>query len=210
MKNYNENDKKAIIWTFVIFIIWLILSVIILIASFNGGDEIENEFVATETELIEKEKEFITTETEFVSVEIKVLECDTEKEIFNYTKEEAYALCKAVWGEARGCSLTEQAAVVWCILNRVDDERFPNDIISVLTQENQFSGYSSSFPIDDSILELVEDVLNRWSNGDDVGRVLPKEYCWFRGNGTENIFRDAYSGNYNIWNWTLESPYKDG
>lgn len=205
MKNYNENDKKAIIWTFVIFIVWMILSVIILIASFNGGDEIENEFVSKETEPVDEIKLVISDNNELVESEIKILQYTEMK----FDKEEVYALCKTVWGEARGSSLTKQAAVVWCVLNRVDDERFPNDIISVLTQENQFSGYSPSFPIDDSILELVEDVLIRWSIGDDEGRVLPKEYCWFRGNSKENIFRDAYSGNYNVWNWTLESPYKE-
>ena len=30
------------------------------------------------------------------------------------------ALAKMVWGEARGCSTTEQAATIWCVLNRYD------------------------------------------------------------------------------------------
>ena len=50
--------------------------------------------------------------------------------------EEAEYIAKALYGEARGCSTTEQAAVVWCILNRVDDESglWPDDIIGVVTQ----------------------------------------------------------------------------
>ena len=76
--------------------------------------------------------------------------------------EEAIALAKTVWGEARGCSITEQAGVVWCVLNRVDDKAFPNDIISVVTAPMQFQGYEPDNPVDENILTLCEDVLTRW------------------------------------------------
>lgn len=193
-----NSDKKYFIWMVGVLFIWLICISIILYQCFG-----EIEF-----ETIEK--------TQIETVEATVIETiryATEKENIEHREEEIEALCKAVWGEARGCSLTEQAAVIWCVLNRVEDERFPNDIISVLTQENQFTGYRESNPIENSIYELVNDVLSRWYIEDEavgvVGRVLPKEYCWFRGNGTENIFRDSYSGNYNVWDWDLESPYKE-
>lgn len=137
----------------------------------------------------------------------------TEKENIEHRGEEIEALCKCVWGEARGCSLEQQAAVVWCVLNRVEDERFPNDIISVLEQPGQFDGYNSDYPVDSQIYVLVVDVFNRWSIEQEslgsVGRVLPKEYMWFAGDGVQNYFRDAYSGDYNIWDWSLESPYKE-
>ena len=42
-----------------------------------------------------------------------------------YTYEDADLIAKTVWGEARGCSVTQQAAVAWCILNRVDSAAFP-------------------------------------------------------------------------------------
>ena len=40
-----------------------------------------------------------------------------------------------------------------------------------------------------------------------VGRVLPSDYLWYRGDGRRNYFRDAYKGG-SVWDWTLESPYE--
>lgn len=126
-------------------------------------------------------------------------------------------LAKTVYGEARGCSLEQQAAVIWCILNRVDagyskTGNVQRDIINVITQPNAFHGYISSHPVRDDIRQLVVDVLERYERekaGEiNVGRILPKEYLWFgsAGNNT-NRFRDAYT-NGHIWDWSLESPYK--
>ncbi len=33
-------------------------------------------------------------------------------------------IAKTIWGEARGTSMTEKAAVAWCILNRVDSGEY--------------------------------------------------------------------------------------
>lgn len=130
---------------------------------------------------------------------------------YQYDLDDLKIIAKTVWGEARGCSLTEQAAVVWCILNRVDSPDFPDNIADVVLQKNQFSGYNASNPVNTDILNLVQDVCMRWRyEGTGIlgslGRVLPKEYCWFKGDGTKNIFRDKYKGG-NIWDWTLYSPY---
>lgn len=135
------------------------------------------------------------------------------REHYQYNLGDLEIIAKTVWGEARGCSQTEQAAVVWCILNRVDNPDFPNNIIDVVTQKNQFSGYRASNPVDTNILNLVQDVCRRWTlegtmNLGSLGRVLPKEYCWFKGDGTKNIFMDKYKGG-NIWDWTSYSPYTE-
>lgn len=130
-----------------------------------------------------------------------------------YKKEIIY-ISKTVWGEARGCSKVEQAAIVWCILNRVDSSirYMPDDIIGVVTQKNQFLGYSKSFPVTKEIRELVIDVLSRWerekAGEKNVGRILPPEYMWFYGDGWHNHFRDSYRGG-NRWDWSLDNPYED-
>lgn len=56
------------------------------------------------------------------------------------------ALAKMVWGEARGCSTTEQAATIWCVLNRYDSgDRFWADTVEgITTQPCQFYGYDPS------------------------------------------------------------------
>ena len=129
-------------------------------------------------------------------------------------KDEIPYIARTVWGEARGCSETEQAAVIWCILNRVDSSirYMPDNIIDVVTQKHQFLGYVKTFPVTEEIRELVIDVLTRWemekAGVENVGRVLPPEYMWFHGDGRHNHFRDAYRGG-NRWDWSLDSPYED-
>ena len=126
----------------------------------------------------------------------------------SYTREDAEIIAKTVWGEARGCDATQQAAVVWCILNRVDSEVFPNSIQEVVTQPHQFAGYRAANPIDSGILALVQDVLARWSIVAGVGRVLPSSYLFFNGNGYENTFREQF-GSTSYWDWSLPSPYSE-
>lgn len=129
-------------------------------------------------------------------------------------KDEIPYIARTVWGEARGCSETEQAAVIWCILNRVDSSirYMPDNIIDVVTQKHQFLGYVKTFPVTEKIRELVIDVLTRWemekAGVENVGRVLPLEYMWFHGDGRHNHFRDSYRGG-NRWDWSLDSPYED-
>lgn len=140
---------------------------------------------------------------------------DAPKTSLKYTvnEEEISMLCKVTYGEAGSLSKTQQAAVVWCILNRVDSEVYPNTISEVITQKSQFYGYKESHPIVPETKEIVIDVLLRWENEQrgelDVGRVLPKEYMYFTGNGKENIFRLTSKSDSTAWDWSLPSPYSD-
>ena len=99
---------------------------------------------------------------------------------------------QTVWGEARGCRRAEQEAVVWCILNRVDDSRFPNTISGVITAVGQFSGYSPKFPSED-FKELAEDVLIRWHNGE---HGIPTDLVFFRsdGQGHNTFYSECFGG----------------
>lgn len=133
-----------------------------------------------------------------------------EREQQEHDLETLLALARTVWGEARGCSATEQAAVVWCVLNRADSPDFPDDPLEVVRQPDQFYGYSPENPVWPEILTLVEDVLDRRelekTAVGDVGRVLPKEYVFFEGDGRHNYFRTEYQGG-TVWDWGLDSPY---
>lgn len=118
-------------------------------------------------------------------------------------------LAKLVWGEARDCTTTEQAAVIWCVLNRVDSEDpiYPDTIEEVVTQPRQFLGYDPDYPVEQDKVELARDVLTRWLTGGE-GRVLPKEYVFFHGDGKHNYFRIEYKHNGLYWDWSLDSPYE--
>lgn len=131
--------------------------------------------------------------------------------LYEPTRDDIECLAKVLWNECRGVdSVDEQAAVAWCILNRVDSERWPNTIQGVCKEQNQFA-YTKDAPIDEGLLWLAEDVVERWQaekDGDEVsGRVLPADYYFFSGNGKHNYFRQEYRSKAK-WDWQLSSPYK--
>ena len=112
-----------------------------------------------------------------------------------FTEADVIALAQMLYGEARGCTVDNQAKCVWCVLNRVDDPRFPDTIIGVVSQPSQFHGYSPDFPVWDELKEVARDVLTRWSmekQGADVARELDKNAIFFTGDGTTNWFRSVY------------------
>jgi len=119
-------------------------------------------------------------------------------------------LSKVVWGEARGLGKAQKAAVVWCILNRVDSGKWKPTPVAVATSRHQFC-YSARFPVTEENAAIVRDVLLRWEleklGMGDVGRILPSEYTFFAGNGKENVFRTKYRGG-TRWNWSLNNPYE--
>ena len=114
-------------------------------------------------------------------------------------------------------SKTEIACVGWTALNRVDAGAaagFRDTLSGVLTQANQFA-YTASAPTTSdygyNLVELATDVLDRWSREKagqtNVGRVLPKDYKWYAGDGKHNYFRNQYQGG-TRWNYSLPSPYE--
>ena len=112
-----------------------------------------------------------------------------------FTEADVIALAQMLYGEARGCTVDNQMKCVWCVLNRVDDTRFPDTIIGVVSQPSQFHGYSPNFPVWDELKEVARDVLTRWSlekQGVTVERELPDTYCWFTGFNGSNHFREEY------------------
>ena len=112
-----------------------------------------------------------------------------------FTEADVIALAQMLYGEARGCTVDNQMKCVWCVLNRVDDARFPDTIIGVVSQPSQFHGYSPNFPVWDELKEVARDVLTRWSlekQGVTVERELPDTYCWFTGYNGSNHFREVY------------------
>ena len=130
-----------------------------------------------------------------------------------YTEAEVEMLARLMWVEARGVeSQTEQAAVVWCVLNRLDNpDRLENSIAEVVCAPYQFD-YRPWAPVTDEFKALAADVLERWQaekeGAEDVGRVLPVEYQYFEGWGGRNWFSAKWKSQ-EYWDWGLASPYED-
>lgn len=124
---------------------------------------------------------------------------------------EIQLLSTIAWNEAGAIpSITHQSAVIWCILNRVDSEKFGTSIIEVATSPNQFAYYG--YINGEKLQWLAADVLTRWllerEGYVEVGRTLPQEYLYFIGDGARNHFRTTYNSKA-TWNWSCESPYEN-
>lgn len=103
---------------------------------------------------------------------------------------EVTALAQTLYGECRGCSELQQRAVCWCVFNRVDDDRFPDSIIEVVSAPLQLQGYSPSNPVWDNLYDVAYSCMVDWHNGEN--RILEPEYVFFHGNGRINIFTTKY------------------
>ena len=134
-------------------------------------------------------------------------EPETEQE-----EETIVLLAKMLWGEARGCSTTEQTACVWVALNRVSDPRWPDTLREVLLQPEQFRGLREDNPATEELMALAEDVLSRRARelaGEAaVGRVIPEDYFFWAGDGKRNHFRKEYRSK-DRWGWSMKSPYEE-
>lgn len=130
-----------------------------------------------------------------------------------YTEADVEMLARLIYTEARGVrSKTQQAAVVWVVLNRLDNpNRLQKTIAEVVCAPYQFD-YRPWAPVTDEFKALAADVLERWqaekSGVEDVGRVLPPEYQYFEGWGGRNWFSAKWKSQ-EYWGWGLASPYED-
>lgn len=124
--------------------------------------------------------------TTFVEPELEV----TAK----YSSYEVTLMCQTVYGEARGCSKEEQMLVVWCICNRADSSGV--SIEQIVTAPRQFHGYNPEHPVTDEIRDVVLEVLDAWSRGQEALVYEPyattSEYLYFSGDGVHNWFREVY------------------
>lgn len=132
-----------------------------------------------------------------------------------WTEAELELIAQTVWAEARGVeSRAEQAAVVWCILNRVDAGTWGDTISQVVTYPSQFA-WDPASPVEAEFVELAEDVCRRWAaekaGASDVGRTLPAGYLYFEGDGERNHFRTEWEKDQGrTWDWSLPDPYQEG
>lgn len=147
----------------------------------------------TET-YVEIETTEVPEETEVVETEPAMLSMD---EFEDEWREETIYLAKTIWGEARGLDAEGQEKVAWCVLNRVDDPRFDNNIISVVTAPHQFYGYNEDYSYTKEMYTIALKAIWLWQlekTGVSVNRLLAPEYVYFSANaqGTENVYRTEF------------------
>lgn len=166
----------------------------------------------TETSAPDTSKEQIETEP----IETEPIETEPVFDVVNYVNEtysnEIMMLARLVYCEGRGvASQTEQACIIWTVLNRVD--AYGKSISETILAPHQFS-YKEDAPFyddfDRDLRELARDVLQRWTlehmGETDVGRVLPSNYFFFAGKNGHNWFRMGYTDT-EYWDYSFTSPY---
>ena len=146
------------------------------------------------TETTEPSEETVPVETEPQKPTIEDVRTAAFEEVWH---ESAVYMAKTIWGEARGTSEDGQRKVGWCILNRVDNPRFSNTIIGVITAPNQFHGYSKNFPCTEEFYEMAMDIIANWQlekMGGESNRNLDTDYLYFCADesGLGNNFRKEW------------------
>ena len=125
------------------------------------------------------------------------------------------ALARLLWGEDRENPKYMQAAVIWCVFNRMEAS---GKSISEIVTNSQFQGYIKSNPLKEWAINLVRDVTIRYMleqiGYKDVGRVLPREYLYFEQPPGKrfHVFKTKINiddPDTKIWNWALPSPYHE-
>lgn len=179
------------------------LTVVVMLIILSGTATADEEITITPSAQPSPESEIVheLTEEERMQISIDLIKT-------NLKQTDIDMLARLIYGEARGItSDMEKAAVVWCVLNRA--ENWDKTIEEVVKAPNQFHGYWVG-EITEEFQTLAEDILVRWEleklGYEDVGRVLPKEYMYFFGNGKHNYFQASYQSR-QYWDWSLPDPY---
>ena len=103
---------------------------------------------------------------------------------------EAECIAKVLYGTAQHHSADGQRAVVWCILNRVEHQSYPNSVIEVCEQPQQWMGYSEDNPVVEDLYDVALEVLKTWYNGGH--RPVSPDYIYLSWSSSEIVLRDKF------------------
>jgi len=82
-----------------------------------------------------------------------------------FSQNDLQLMAQAVYGEARGEPYVGQVAIAAVILNRLEDERFPNSVSGVIYQPGAFTCVSDGqfyLTPNDTAKKAVRDAVNGW------------------------------------------------
>lgn len=137
----------------------------------------------------------VRTELASMSYEQSVVDEQQKAEAENamqiaHNREEAEYVAKVLYGTALYNSDEGKEAVVWLIINRCESSIFPDSIIEVCKQPNQFMGYSDDNPVLTDLYNLADGVLNNWRNGG--YRIMSPDYLYMSWSSDEIVLRTTF------------------
>ena len=92
-------------------------------------------------------------------------------------------------------------AIVWCILNRVDNKAYPGEVQAVCQQKSQWMGYSDDNPVIAKLYDIALAELKKW-HGDAV-RPMSADYVYLTWSSKEILLRDTFAENRSTNYWRM-------
>ena len=115
---------------------------------------------------------------------------------------EAEWIAKVMYGMVRSDhNDSDLRAIVWCILNRVDNKAYPGDVQAVCQQKSQWMGYSDDNPVIAKLYDIALNELKSWHNG--VPRPMSADYVYLTWSSKEILLRDTFAENRDTNYWRM-------
>ena len=115
---------------------------------------------------------------------------------------EAEWIAKVMYGMAKPDHKdSDLRAIVWCILNRVDNKAYPGEVQAVCQQKSQWMGYSDDNPVIAKLYDIALAELKKW-HGDSV-RPMSADYVYLTWSSKEILLRDTFAENRSTNYWRM-------
>ena len=115
---------------------------------------------------------------------------------------EAEWIAKVMYGMAKPDHKdSDLRAIVWCILNRVDNKAYSGEVQAVCQQKSQWMGYSDDNPVIAKLYDIALTELKKW-HGDSV-RPMSADYVYLTWSSKEILLRDTFAENRSTNYWCM-------
>lgn len=112
---------------------------------------------------------------------------------------EAEYCARVLYGTARNNTESGQKLVVWCIINRVEHQNYPNSVREVCQQKEQWMGYSDENPVLTNLYDISLEVLKKWHNNE--YRDVSPDYIYMTWSSKEILLKDTFEDNAKTHYW---------
>ena len=202
-KNNSKRRRRQVAQIQRLVVYVLILVIVIMITSISQRFKYENR--------IQELNDF--HEEEMIALRIELRD-DYESEIaaikqyYEYggdveqIEREAEWIARVMYGMAKPDHKdSDLRAIVWCILNRVDNRAYPSEIQAVCQQAKQWMGYSDDNPVIAKLYDIALTELKKW-HGDSV-RPMSADYVYLTWSSKEILLRDTFAENRSTNYWRM-------
>ena len=156
--------------------------------------------VRAEQRYEEWRERFVNDYLSQVEAEERGMPIDPHEQLLNQQSE---ALARVLYG-VKDNSAEDLKTLCWCVFNRVDNPKYPDNIEAVIEQPKQWMGYSENNPVMDDLYKLAKEQIQLWQNG---RRPVSNELIYMSWTPARIVLRDTwqYGMNTKTWVWSGEA-----